>query len=228
MDDMDSTHDSVNARLSDYVDGELDATQTAGVEAHLFGCAACRMAVNDLRTIVTAAGQLAGTLPAQDLWPGVAARIAPGGNAAPSVSRGWRRFSFTVPQLAAAGILLMLLSGGVVYQLRLTPSPAGEPIADADEARMDDRILPVSLADPQYEDAIADLERTLEAGRGRLDAETIRVLEQNLAAIDAAIEQCRAALEADPANLFLNSHLVSTRQHKLSLLRRATALTTGS
>jgi hypothetical protein len=88
--------------------------------------------------------------------------------------------------------------------------------------------MPVALVDPQYDGAVADLERTLAEGRDRLDPETIRVLEQNLDAIDKAIDQCRRALEADPANSFLNNHLVSARQRKLALLRRATALTTGS
>jgi hypothetical protein len=68
----------------------------------------------------------------------------------------------------------------------------------------------------------------LDEGRARLDPETVRVLEDNLDAIDKAIDQCRLALEADPANSFLSSHLVSARQRKLALLRRATALTTGS
>ena len=89
-------------------------------------------------------------------------------------------------------------------------------------------LSPVVLTDPRYEDAVQDLERTLADGRGRLDPETVRVLEQNLATIDKAIAQSRQALEADPGNIFLNTHLMSARQRKLALLRRATALTTGS
>jgi hypothetical protein len=54
----------------------------------------------------------------------------------------------------------------------------------------------------------------------------VRVLEDNLGAIDRAIEQSRQALGADPANLFLNTHLAAARQRKLALLRSATALAT--
>ena len=86
------------------------------------------------------------------------------------------------------------------------------------------QITPANFADPQYDQAVADLERTLEVGRGRLDPETIRVLEANLQAIDRAIEQSQQALEADPANMFLNAHLATARQRKLALLRRASAL----
>ena len=46
-------------------------------------------------------------------------------------------------------------------------------------------------------------------------------------AIDEAIEQSRKALKADPANLYLNNHFAASRNRKLALLRRATALALG-
>ncbi len=140
-----------------------------------------------------------------------------------------RRFSFTLPQLAAAGIALMVLSGGLVWMAR-----SGDPRADFDpiSAHVDapegdaPAVRPANFADEHYDEAIADLEQTLEAGRKALDPETIRVLEENLAAIDRAIDQSRRALSADPANVYLNTHLASARQRKLALLRRASALAT--
>jgi hypothetical protein len=71
---------------------------------------------------------------------------------------------------------------------------------------------------------VADLERVLAGGRGQLDTTTIRVIEQNLAAIDQAIAQAQRALEADPANLYLNTHLAETMRRKLELLRQAATL----
>jgi hypothetical protein len=71
---------------------------------------------------------------------------------------------------------------------------------------------------------VADLERILQDGRGRLDSTTVRVLEQNLAVIDAAIAQARRAVAADSANLYLNSHLAETMRRKLELLRQAASL----
>ena len=52
----------------------------------------------------------------------------------------------------------------------------------------------------------------------------MKILEANLHSIDQAIEQSRHALEADPANTYLYSHLAEARQRKLTLLRRASAL----
>jgi len=88
------------------------------------------------------------------------------------------------------------------------------------------RVENVNLADAQYDAAVADLEQALKAGRGRLDASTIAIVEHNLHIIDQAINQARDALVTDPANSYLSSHLVDARRRKLNLLRRATALTT--
>ena len=75
-----------------------------------------------------------------------------------------------------------------------------------------------------YDAAVADLERVLDAGRGRLDTTTVRVIERNLATIDSAIAQAQRAVAADSANLYLNSHLAETMRRKLELLRQAAAL----
>jgi hypothetical protein len=96
----------------------------------------------------------------------------------------------------------------------------------ADQFRPDDvGVIGVSLADDQYDAAVADLEKALKLGRGKLDTATIAIVEQNLQTIDQAIAQAREALAADPANSYLTGHLVEARRRKLDLLRRATALT---
>jgi hypothetical protein len=80
------------------------------------------------------------------------------------------------------------------------------------------------LGDADYDNAVADLEKALEAGRNRLDPETVSILEENLRTIDQAIDQARKALRADPANAYLNNHFAASRNRKLALLRRASAL----
>jgi tetratricopeptide (TPR) repeat protein len=139
-----------------------------------------------------------------------------------------RRFSFTLTQLAAASLALIVLSGGLVWLARSGDPRADFPpvgaTADPDDAIAAPHIRPANFADEHYDEAVADLQRTLTTGREKLDPETVRVLEDNLGAIDRAIEQCRQALAQDPANLYLNSHLAEARQRKLSLLRRASAL----
>jgi hypothetical protein len=97
-----------------------------------------------------------------------------------------------------------------------------EPV---DDAR--DDIARANFADATFDAAVADLERILGEERDRLDPRTVIVIERNLQAIDEAIRQARAALDSDPANPYLNSHLADARRRKLELLRRAAALSSG-
>jgi anti-sigma factor RsiW len=213
-----STHDDLNARLSQYLDDELDAAERAVVEAHLQACEECRADLQGLAAVVARAGTLADAPPDRNLWPEVEKQIATPHVLRPSLAT--RRFAFTMPQLIAAGLALMIASGGFVWLARMggerTDFPAVMGQAPA--------VRPANFGDAAFDEAVGDLQRTLEAGRGRLDAQTIRVLESNLESIDRAIAQCREALAADPANTYLNRYLAETRQRKLELLRRATAL----
>jgi anti-sigma factor RsiW len=212
--------------LSDYLDGEdLSPGERQRIDGHLNGCAECRATLADLREVAAHAANLADTPPAADLWPGVASRIGPGVDAARSGSQKpvlpmrppARRISFTVPQLVAAGLALMLLSGGTVWLARMGGSRTDfEPISAQPQE--------VRAVDVDYDQAIAELQKTVKAGRGRLDPETVRVLESNLQVIDQAIEQCRTALEGDSSSVYLNTHLASAQRRKLTLLRRAAAL----
>ena len=60
--------------------------------------------------------------------------------------------------------------------------------------------------------------------RGSSIPPRFELIEMNLAAIDRAIAQAQQALNADPANMYLNTHLAETMRRKLELLRQAAAL----
>jgi tetratricopeptide (TPR) repeat protein len=204
-------------RLSEYLDDELDARERSELEAHLSQCALCRTILDELRAVVSRAQAVTHRGPDTDLWLGIAQRIAAMG--------GTRRYAFSLPQLAAAGIALMVLSGGAVWMLRQqTNEPAPPALQAAVIENVNPALVPIDLADAKYDQAVADLQEALKAGRSRLDPETITVLEASLASIDQAIEQSQRALAADPANTYLYSHLAAARQRKLALLRRVNAL----
>jgi anti-sigma factor RsiW len=226
-------------RLSEYVDDELTPGERAALETHLASCRECVATIAELRAVVEQAGQLPGRPPATDLWPGVEQRLDSRGfarlwhSASPAEARKAKadakaKFSFTLPQLIAASLALMVMSGGGVWVLqhggRATSMP---PVAATDPIAVPGTVLPAGMADPRYDEAIADLQQALDAGRTQLDAKTIAIIEANLKAIDAAIDESRRALAADPENVYLNNHLGDARQRKLALLRRATALVGG-
>src|SRR5690348_18278932 len=95
-------------RLSEYVDGELTPAERTALEAHLAACGACRETLEELRRVVARAQTLDDRPPTADLWPGIARHIG-GVRLADRPSRARRRFTCTVPQLAAASVALALL-----------------------------------------------------------------------------------------------------------------------
>ncbi|HYT76315.1 MAG TPA: zf-HC2 domain-containing protein [Vicinamibacterales bacterium] len=208
-------------RLSEYLDDELTPDERRQIEAHLGECRECSATLGELHAVMARASALPARPPATDLWTDIEPRLEARAAVVPFDSARHRRFSFTLPQLVAAGLALMVMSGGGVWVLnhggRATSLP---PLA----ANTEPSVVPASLADPHYDEAIADLQQALQAGRSQLDPGTIKVLETNLDAIDTAIEQSQRALAQDPANVYLNTHLADARQRKLALLRRAAAL----
>ena len=226
------THDPWTDRLSEYLDGDLPEWERVALESHLQACAECSVVVSDLRRVVRRARTLKDRPPTNDLWPGIASRIgaASGGTRKvvdlASHRRPARRWAFSLPQLAAAGIALMTVSGGAVWLL----SAPARPVAISQSPTSSGGAPPAVTvamkpnASESYAAAVADLEQVLAAGRGRLDTTTVKIIEQNLAAIDRAIAEAQRALDADSANLYLNTHLTETMRRKLDLLRQAAAL----
>ena len=200
-------------RLSEYLDGELAGADRVALEAHLERCGDCAEALAGLRRVVMRARALEDRPPAADLWAGVAERIG----AAPR----HRGFTFSLPQLLAAGVALAVLSASGAWLLH--PEPQGVAFQAA-PPQVPVTAVGAGTASRSYDAAVDDLEQILAEGRGRLDTATVRVLEENLALIDRAIAQARRAVAADSANLYLNTHLAETMRRKIDLLRQAAAL----
>ncbi|HZD17476.1 MAG TPA: zf-HC2 domain-containing protein [Actinomycetota bacterium] len=216
--------------LSAYLDGELDGAERDVIEGHLSVCPDCAAALADLERIVGSARTLEERPPERDLWPGIASRLQPRQPVRTIAiqaarRRLGRRFSFTMSQLAAAAIALMIISAAAVWWVG--PRPSGtvleQPARSIGTIPPGPQGVPVSLEEnPAYTDALADLERAFEASRDRLDPETVATVERNLSIIDEAIRQTIEALEADPGSTFLYDHLERSRRQKLDVLRQAT------
>ena len=251
MDATNAPKDDWTGRLSEYLDDELTPEDRRDLDRHLGECGACAATLEELRRVVGHAASLPARPPQTDLWSGIVDRMGTAAAGSPEHlrnvdarivpvrAREQRRISFTLPQLAAASLLLALLSGGVAWRLhtplaappaaplvRVTPAAADTADAGVDPVRVE--AATVGLADAQYDSAFADLQRMLRSGPGHLDPATIAIVEHNLRIIDRALDQARQAVMADPGNTYLTSHLVETRRKKLDLLRRAAALASES
>src|SRR5947208_7207 len=91
-------------RLSEYLDDELPEGERIALEAHLQGCAECTEVLAGLLGVVRRARLLENKPPQRDLWPAIAERIGSASSTHTvdlSVRRARRRWSFSLPQLAA-------------------------------------------------------------------------------------------------------------------------------
>jgi hypothetical protein len=75
-----------------------------------------------------------------------------------------------------------------------------------------------------YGKEIALLQKIVSQRKTQLDSSTVAIIEKNLAIIDAAIEQSKAALVRDPASMLLSEQLTHALDKKVELLRTAALL----
>lgn len=203
------TCDEVRDALDGYAAGTVDAAVRQSLSAHLDGCAECRTDLAARRRVALLVAQLAGEVaPAEDLWPAISRRLTPRGA---GVRLSLRRYAW--PLAAAATVLMVLSASLTAWVLHLSlPAPAGA-------------LAPGLLAmEASYRSATVELLRALDARRVELAPETVATLARNLAVIDSALAEARAALQQDPANRVLEALLLAAWRQKISLLRQGAAL----
>jgi anti-sigma-K factor RskA len=226
-----STHPSWDT-LNDYVDGVIAADQRAGVTRHLGVCAECRARLTDLEETLRQVAAMAPEIaPPPDAWPAIRAGIEqrkvvtlPGARGPGVVSSpGWGIHRW---RLAAAAVVLIAASSAVTTLVVRRTGGAPAPSEVATPTPGAGSSLPVALLEVErgFVGSVRELSDALDAARPHLAAETVAIVERNLALIDAAIAESRAALVRDPGNRVLQDVLAGTYRQKLDLLRRAAQL----
>lgn len=200
------TCDQVRDLIDDLAAGRLTGPRLDEALAHASGCAECTA---DLQAARALAGPLAALpasiAPPRDLWPAIAARTgrAPAG--------GRHRLLLAI----AAALALVAGSSAITMVVMRGGEPAPPVVADA---------VPVPRFEARYVAEAQELGQLLERQRELLAPETVAALERNLAIIDSAIAESRAALAADPSNRDLETLLRAGYEQKVALLERATRL----
>jgi anti-sigma factor RsiW len=235
MEKDESMNDRWTDQLSEYLDDALPPSDRRELESHIRECASCAAALEDLRAIVAGARALAARDVERgmetDLWPEIEARLRdiPVRAVPEEAPAAWpgNRFTISMAQLAAACVAVLLLSVTAVWFAHdwgrrevLARGASGGGLIAAVPATS----APVEAAQNEIE----SLKRVLDERRDRLDPSTLRAIEESLAAVEAAVEQARLALEADPDDPYLVAHLEELASRQLNLLRRAVDLAGGA
>ena len=230
--------------LNDYVDDRLGIQERRVVEEHLATCMQCSDELADLRLLLDDVANLPeSVLPTDELWADIRGSIdkskeivlpvSRAGIAAAHVRPRHVRFRDTRAFLAAAAVLLVVLSSGITtVVLRSSDLGADRQARGLDGAHVREvgapSVLPASfaVAEGKYVSTIDELRTAFEAQRDRLSPTTVKTVDHSLAVIDSAIQEARTALLADPGNRTLVDLLSASYQRKLDLLRRTSELTT--
>lgn len=212
-------------RMQDYIDDLLCREERLEVEEHLARCPACTARVRDERTLRQALQALPRSIePPPHVLAGVNAVIDAATDAR-TIPMPVRTVRSPLPRLLAVAALLLVALVGVLTWSRRTASGPERMHATSGPVQL---VRQVRAAEAQYAGAVADLERVLADPRARLTPPTRALLEQNLAVIDRALAESRAALAREPQNAALAELLHTAQRQKLELLRRAARATGGT
>ncbi|HEU4584759.1 MAG TPA: zf-HC2 domain-containing protein [Gemmatimonadaceae bacterium] len=243
--------EELESLLPGYLEGELDAAERRAVERHAAVCARCASLLADVATIVRDARELPALTPSRDLWPDIETRIQPDvvplSTARVEKEERARRVlpRWTTARLAAAAAALVVTTAGVTYVATThldvahttvaasgaaaggspaSGSPGGRTAVPSTTPSGSVRNASSLSSEQLYDQEIAHLQTIVRERRSLLDTATIAVIQRNLAVIDSAIAQSKAALAADPNSRFLNEQLNSVLDQKVELLRTAALL----
>jgi anti-sigma factor RsiW len=217
--------------LNDYADGVLATDDRDDAGRHLDRCAACRDQLAEIRALLDEAAIAVDEIdPPAEAWPALRTELERRKVVVMARSNGARSTWRTIPSrtrwtLAAAALVLITVSSAITTMLvreraNVIPGVGSSVPAPSIAAST----LEVAQVERGYLDSVVELTEALEAARPRLAKETIAIVERNLAVIDAAIVESRAALLRDPGNRVLLDVLAGTYRQKLDLLRRAAQL----
>ncbi len=235
--------------LNDYVDDSLEPRERAGIEHHLGSCAACRQLVEDLREIAHAAGTLDPREPPVRGWSRLerAIRLEPGfGAGAPGVQSDGRAPLARLKRLArhvgdqfAVGVAdwaRRRRGAGArdghraAGRIRSPHDPPRRPRRPGRRSRSRDADAAESVetelrqAEEHYLKAINGLEQITKADENALDPQTVATVRKNVAVIDQAIGESRAALRSEPTSEPAQHSLIESFKAKVTLLQNTVAL----
>ncbi len=213
--------------LSDHLDGDLARSEAEALKRHLEACEECSRTLEELRRLKARARALVDPSAPDDLWAGIARQIGAAGptsatSEAPIIAMPPRlRRDWPLPQLVAAGFAALLIGAAAIWMVRSQSAPVAQVVP----TRTSTPVAALATFDAeQVAGEIAQLQAALQRGREKLDPRTVEVLERNLALIQQATADAKAALAADPANAALQSYFAVNVQRKLVLMRQATQL----
>ncbi len=207
--------------LSEYLDGFLSDNDTGRIEGHLKSCSPCQTVRLELNQLRTAARELPLHTPPRALWTRISNEIEAEFNAKKTLTTNAlpkpgllerlraRNFSFTLPQMAGAGVLAVALiafsSVSFYRQYNSVLTMRGMQTALFTEETQLKR----------------ELDRKMDAVKARMNSwnpQRRADFEQQLNRIETSMQNCRQFLQAKPDDQAYQLMLRNLYQEKKQLL----------
>lgn len=216
---------AVVSSLSDYLDSRniwASDDEVEQMETHLTNCPACLNLKLELSELKNAARELPLHTPPPALWTRISktieAEISTGNVPARETQNasgwwGWlnsRKFTFSLPQLAAAGAFAAIL---------IVAGISG--IFDANQDPLRFRAAQSGLLLPEEDEIKANLERRLgaiNARKAQWDSQRRADFEQRMNRIDESLKRCRHMLEDNPKDAYRQEMVRALYDEKRQLL----------
>lgn len=216
-------------RLSEYLDGDLSESEVREISLHLRDCPPCAHEIEGLRRVRARLAELPLSEPSERVWRSIRGGLE-GGRVAPARRWGWPLAWASAAVAVSAGVVVLwapwrgqrlgsdpsvpheALSGG---RSIAAPVPGVESLPGAathDGARA-------------YGEAAVAWRAAL--SKERLGAEMGGLLGRNLGSYDRAIEETREAIERDPGDPLLRTHLARMLRSQVRFLKHADTTSAG-
>jgi len=202
--------------ISEYIDGDLDATKKKQLDAHCARCADCQKLLEDFRTISAGAKNLDTYPPPENTWGKIRDRMTSGGQGVLTLAphkQAW----FGFPRLSyvlSAVLLVAFISLVIIYGPRYWSGQATIPELE----NTNYTLAKLEEAEHHYQMAIKALSEAAMAQKEQLDPQVAEVFRTNLELIDRSIDACRQAVLNNPSDIESRKFLLAAYKEKTDLL----------
>jgi hypothetical protein len=211
--------------ISDYIDGALEAGEQIVVERHLADCEGCRALRDDLLQLVHFSRHLPQHTPSSTVWTAIQTQVKAESRAglrqrAARWLARWeeRNFIFSLPQLAAGAVALILVA--VVVSVLLRRDATMTETASAPSSSAISKNL-LSYPDPdlrQIEERISQLESSVEQRKASWTDDLRQAYERNLAYVNQSLIECRQQVSGHPEDKVSEELMLNAYREKVRLL----------
>ena len=214
---------NVASSISEFIDDGLTTHEMNQVAGHIAQCESCRALKQDLQNLRHAAQSLPLHTPGKTLWTRILAEaeaenlgFGPRSVEGTKPASWWHRtFSFTLPQLAGAAVVLVatLISGSYLVREYTTQGPQ---IATRDAS--------ANVLTPELEEMLRSQLSEFNHRKVNWDPNVREDFEHHLQEIDEGIQGCRARLASNPNDQTQRQMVRVLVDEKLRLLKDSSRL----